>query len=86
MGTLFRRIAAEWLRRSGVDPLFVVKMHVNELVIREVAKAAHGGDGLDQCNEAAAAMAESPVHVKIGELARAVVDEIKRQSAGKVAG
>lgn len=82
MGTLWKRIADTCLRRAA-DPLFSVKMRVNELVIGEVTRALHpdlnGSELTDAQNNVAVAMLESEIHDQINSLSRAVIDEIRKQ-------
>lgn len=61
-------------RLAGYD--FQTKMRINMLVIESVAKGA----GISE-NDAAAAIAESPVHGKVQELADAIQAEAERLKA-----
>lgn len=77
---LWRRIAEIWLR-SAMDPFFMVKMKINEIVIREVAEGVfpdHEKD-IEAQNAVAEFMMHSSIHDQINELARSVMNEIEKQ-------
>ena len=76
---IWARVARRFL--LAADPFFSVKMHINELVINEIALAVYpdAKNRVEAQNATAIAMVHSNVHGKINDLARDIVDEINKQ-------
>ena len=76
--SLWKQIATRFL--IAVDPFFSIKMHINELVINEIAKAVYSDTPLSESqNKTSILMLHSGIHNKINDLAISVIEEIKKQ-------
>lgn len=74
---LWTRIAEKIV--AAQDPFFAAKVKLNEIVLREVAKAAFPDeDDVRAQNDAASALMESKIHDHINSLAHEIVAEIER--------
>lgn len=77
MEAVWARIAEKIV--ASQDPFFAAKVRINEVVLREVARAAFPDeDDVRAQNEAATALLESKIHDHINDLAREIVAEVER--------